>query len=82
MTPSPREVEIVYRVLARTYPRAAPLWIVAKAAHPLPGRTTHAALRVLLKEGLACSPRRGQYAARAPATARAPGLQRVRSRAF
>jgi hypothetical protein len=70
MTPTPREVDAVYRVLARTYPRAAPFWILAKAAHPLPQRTTRAALRILRAAGLAYSPRRGQYAA-----ARARGLR-------
>lgn len=81
MTATPREVDTVYRVLARTYPRAAPLWILAKAAHPLPQRTTRAALRILRETGFARSPRRGQYAATQPlAPFRAPRRRRARSR--
>jgi hypothetical protein len=72
MTATRREVGRVYRVLARTYPRAAPFWILAKAGHPLPHRTTRAALRVLRAAGLACSPRRGHYAATQPSARRAP----------
>jgi hypothetical protein len=75
MTATPREVDAVYRVLTRTYPRSAPFWILAKAAHPLPQRITRAALRILHAAGLAHSPRRGHYAAtQAPAAAARAGI--------
>jgi hypothetical protein len=63
LTPTLREVDVVYRVLTRTYPRAAPFAVIAKAAHPLARRTARAALAALCEAGLARSPRRGYFAA-------------------
>jgi hypothetical protein len=63
MSPTPGDLESVYRVLARTYPRAAPFWIIAKAARPLSRATTRQALHVLCEHGLARTARPGQYAA-------------------
>ena len=78
MTATPDEVEAVHRVLARTYPRPMPFWLLAKAAQPLPHRATRAALRVLCAAGFARSPRRGQYAAtQSPAPLRAASALRT-----
>jgi len=63
MSPTPADLVSVYRVLARTFPRPAPFWMIAKAMQPLARDTTRQALNLLCAHGLARAVGPGQYAA-------------------